>query len=198
MNEKPSLDTDILRAYFNKTKYPDEKYSITIRLISDIGYYGFEVSIEIKEPEGDGAYPQRRLALEQHTSKGHEGVHVQINYHLIRNDLNIGRLYIVIDCKSDKELLEIGEGFVYTLYEILTNFEPDLENAVSELFKTEIIKDIEDKKYILMEKIKESLKNRVIEVRNLAGDVTLIEPEDIRRLLKTRRELVPLLGSIFD
>jgi hypothetical protein len=138
------------------------------------------------------------LALEHHTEKGHEGVHIQINYHLIRNELNIGRLYIVIDCDTDKELLEIGEGFVYTLYEIIKSFGPDLENAISDLFKIEILKDIKDKKDILLEKIKESLENRVIEVRDLAGDVTFIEPEDIRRLLKTRRELVPLLGTVVD
>ena len=198
MNEKPRLETDILRAYFNNTNYQDEKYSISIRLISDTEHYGFEVSLEIKEPKIHGAFPQRRLALEQHTSTGHEGVHVQINYHLIGNDLDIGRLYIVIDSKSDKELLEIAEGFVYTLYEILSSFGPGLEKVLPELFKVELLEDIKDKKYLLLEKIRESLKNRVIEVRNLAGEVTLIEPEDIRRLLKSRNELRPLLGSVID
>ncbi len=198
MNDKPTLETDILKAYFNKTRYQDDKYSIIIRLISDVEHYGFEVSLEIKEPESDGAYPQRRVAFEQHTSMGHEGVHVQINYHLIRNDLNIGRLYIVIDSRSDEELLELGEGFVYTLYEILSNFGPDLMKVLPVLFKIELLEGIKDKKHILMEKIRESLKNRVIEVRNLAGEVTLIEPEDIRRLLKSRNELRPLLGSVLE
>jgi cyanate lyase len=198
MNERPTLDTDILRTYFNKTEYQDERYSISIKLISDVEHYGFEVSIEIKEPNTQGAYPQRRLALEQHSLTGHEGVHVQIKYHLIENDLNIGQLHIMIDCKNDEDLLEIGEGFVYTLYEIVSSFGSALENVIPELFKIELLEDIKDKKIILIEKIKESLENRVIEVRNLAKEVTLIKPEDLRSLLKTRRELRPLLETALD
>ena len=56
--------------------------------------------------------------------------------------------------------------------------------------------DIKDKKHILVEKIRESLANRMIEIRDLSGTVVLIEPEELRRLLKSRREFVPLLGPV--
>ena len=198
MNEGPRLETDILRAYFNETRYRDDRYSIEITLISDVEQYGFEVSIESMEPHTHGAFPERRVALEQHLSGGHEGVHVQVNYHLIDNDLNIGRLYIVIDTKTDKELLEIAEGFVYTLYEILSSLGQNFKDVLPEIFKVELMDDIKDKKHILVEKIRESLENRMIEIRDLSGTVVLVEPEELRRLLKSRREFVPLLGPVLN
>jgi hypothetical protein len=198
MNDNPTLETDILRVYFKETRYQDDKYIVEITLISGIDHYGFEVSIEVKQPDLGGAFPQRRVALEQHISGKHKGVHVQINYHLINNELNIGRLHIMIDTNNDKELLDISVGFVYTLYEMLKGFGPDFQEIFPKLFKVELLDGIKDKKIILMRKIKESFENRAVEIRNLAGEIDLITVEEVRRLVRSRRELMPLLGSVLE
>ena len=198
MNERQRLETDILRAYFNNTRYEDQKYLIEITLIPDTEQSGFAVSVKIKEPDVHGAFPQRRVSFEQHLSGRHKGVHVQVNYHLIDNELNIGRLYIIIDIHNEKELLEIAEGFVYTLYEMFMQFGPDFEKIVPEIFRIELMDDISESKAVLIEKICESLRNRMIEVRDLTGEVRLVEPEELRGLLKSRREFVPLLGPVVE
>lgn len=198
MNDRLRLETDILRVYFNQTEYEDEKYSISIILRSDYGDYGFTVRVEIKEPHFKGAFPQREIALEQHGTCGHEGVHIQVKYHLIENEMNIGRLHIVLDTHSDEELLEIAEGFVYTLHEMFSNFGPDFEPIVPIIFKVELMDEIAEKKVVLIEKMRESLKNRMIEIRDLSGEPRFYRPEELRGLLKSRREFVPLLGPVVE
>ena len=112
------LETVLLEPYIKRKHYSDHKYSIDISLYSSSTGHGFTVSLEVKEPYSRGAFPQRRISLEQHEREGHEGVHLQLRYHLLRNSLNIGKLYIQLDVANEQELLELSEGFIYTLYEI--------------------------------------------------------------------------------
>jgi len=198
MNDRLRLETDILKAYFNQTEYEDEKYSISIILRSGYEDYGFTVRMRIKEPHFEGAFPQGEVALEQHGSCGHEGVHIQIKYHLIENEMSIGKLYIVLDAHSDEELLEIAEGFVYTLHEMFSNFGPDIKLIVPKIFKIELMDEIAGKKAVLIEKIRESLEKRMIEIRDLSGVPRFYRPEELRGLLESRMEFVPLLGPIIE
>lgn len=197
MKEPPRLSVDLLRPYFKNMSFINEKYTIEISIFSDDYQLAFEVSLECKEPNSCGSFPQRRFSFERHDGKGHEGVHVQINYHLIDNNLGIGRLYITLEIDSDKDLLQIGEGFVYTLYEILNDFNEDLKEISKEIFNVELIKTIKDRKGILMNRMGESLKkNRILISNSVSRESKVINGEDPKRLLEERRELVPLIGPL--
>ena len=162
MSKTPILSVDLLRPYFKNMHYRDEKYTIDIELFSDTDQIAFEISIVCKEPTYSSSFPKRRFSLERHLDEGHEGVHIQINYHLVDNDMKIGRLYITLEIHDDGELLKISEGFVYTLYEIINGINSDFEEITNEIFNTSLISRIRGNKDLLIDKINESLQNQQI------------------------------------
>ena len=179
--------------------YQDDKYSIDIELFSDTDQIAFEVSMLCKEPHYSSAFPQRRFSLERHLDKGHEGVHIQINYHLVDNDLRIGRLYITMEIFEDEELLHISEGFIYTLYEILCKINPDLIEIAEEIFNTALFSRIIGKKELLISKINESLNQQRIMIRSIdRNESVVLEGKDFLQLVDKRKELVPLLGPLVE
>ena len=194
MSKTPILSVDLLRPY-----YQDEKYSIDIELFSDTDQIAFEVSMVCKEPTYESSFPQRRFSLERHKDEGHEGVHIQINYHLVDNDMKIGRLYIILEILEDEELLNISEGFVYTLYEILSGINSDLSEISDEIFNTSLFSRIISKKDFLINKINESLQHQQIMIRSVDRDESMIlEGKDFLQLITSRRELTPLLGPLVE
>jgi len=197
MVEPPRLSVDLLRPYFKNMSYSDDRYVIEISIFSDDSQLAFEVSLECKEPTSDGSFPQRRFSFERHDGKGHEGVHVQINYHLINNDLGIGKLYITLEIGSDEDLLQIGEGFIFALYETLNNFNEDLRDITEEIFNIELIQTIRGRKEILVNRMSDSLKkNRIMVSNSITKEIKIINGEDFIKLIEKRRELVPLLGPL--
>ena len=197
MDNDVALDTYLLKPYFKNLEYSDEKYSIEIVLLTDPGYYGFTVRMEIREPAFQGAYPQRKFSLEQHAGPGHKGPHLQINYHLVSNYMKIGKLYIHLDVDSDKEMLEISRGFVYTLYEILSTFGEEMQSLIEYIFEVEMLEEISDKKALLIEKVQESFSSHMVEIIDVEkGKQELFQPGEFEKLLRDRTELVPLLGEV--
>jgi len=154
--------------------------------------------MKVKEPDYRGAYPQRRYSLERHSQRGHEGVHIQIDYHLVKNTMDIGKLYIFLDIADDMELIDTAQGFLYTLFQILSDIDVD-NKIVPELFNVKHIENISAKKTILVEKVYDSFKDRGITVHNLDKDETVVYTgTEISELMENLRELVPLLGPIID
>ncbi|MCK5024331.1 MAG: hypothetical protein KAR56_01795 [Thermoplasmata archaeon] len=197
MTEKPKLAADLLAPYIKSRVYEDDKYSIEIELVSSDNSFSFLVGMRVKEPHHGGAYPQKRISLEQHDKDGHEGVHVQIHYHAIENAMKIGKIYVTLDIKDDMDLLETAEGFVYTLYEIFLASGPKLISISEEIFNVPLITDLKDKKPVLIMKMKTSLAENMIQIRDQSRDeIRIISPDDFGVLLKSRSELVPLLGGI--
>ncbi|MCK5772910.1 MAG: hypothetical protein KAH57_03910 [Thermoplasmata archaeon] len=199
MSDPPILSSDLLRPYFRNMHFSDEKYIVDIEIFSDSSQIAFEICLECKEPKLHGAFPQRRFSIERHTTSGHEGVHVQINYHLINNEMDIGRLYITLEIDTDEELLNVAEGFVYTLYEILRSINDDMEKIAEYIFCVEMLGRIIDKKRYLVEKMAESLKNNRIQISNSQKKtVTVMEGKDFIKLLEERKELIPLIGPLVN
>lgn len=197
MNEKPRLSTDLLDPYIKSRIYEDDKYSIRIDLASFDNSFSFVVGMRVKEPHYEGAYPQKRITMEQHDGAGHEGVHVQIHYHAIDNAMKIGKIYVTLDIKDDMDLLETAEGFVYTLYEIFLASGPELARISEEIFNVPLIAELEDKKPALIMKMRKSFEQNMIQIRDQAKDeIKMISPDDFAALLESRTELVPLLGGI--
>ena len=199
MSKTPILSVELLRPYFKNMHYQDEKYSIDIELFSDTDQIAFEVSMVCKEPTYKSSFPQRRFSLERHLDEGHEGVHIQINYHLVENDMKIGRLYITLEIHEDEELLQISKGFVYTLYEILSGINSDLAEITNEIFNISLFSRISNKKDLLINKINESLQNQQIMIRSIDRNETIIlEGKDFLQLITKRQELTPLLGPLIE
>jgi len=199
MNKTPILSVDLLRPYFKNMHYHDEKYIIDIELFSDTEQVAFEVSMVCKEPTYTSSFPKRRFSLERHLDEGHEGVHIQINYHLVDNDMKIGRLYITLEIHEDEELLHISEGFVYTLYEILSGINSDFVKITNEIFNTSLFSRISSKKDLLINKINGSLQNQQIMIRSIDRNETIIlKGKDFLQLINKRQELIPLLGPLVE
>lgn len=199
MIDPPRLSVDLLRPYFKNMSFLNDRYSIEISIFSDDNQLAFEVSLDCKEPTSIASYPRRRFSFERHDGKGHEGVHVQINYHLIDNDLGIGRLYITLEIFTDEDLLHIGEGFVYVLYEILNNFNDDLKDVTEEIFNIELIQTIRERKEIFVDRMVDSLRtNRILISHSISKEKKIMNGEDLKRLIEERRELVPLIGPLIE
>ena len=197
MTEKPKLAAELLAPYIKSKLYEDDKYSIEIELVSSDNSFSFLIGMRVKEPHHAGAFPQKRISLEQHDEHGHEGVHVQIHYHAIENAMKIGKIYVTLDIKDDMDLLETAEGFVYTLYEIFLASGPELITISEEIFNVPLIAYLKDKKPVLIRKMKTSLAENMIQIRDQSrDDIRIISPDDFAALLKSRSELVPLLGGI--
>ena len=197
MAEKHTLDTDSLDPFIRKRYYEDEKYRIEIDLFSSDSGFSFVVGMRVKEPHPEGAFPQKRITLEQHDDDGHDGVHVQIHYHAIDNAMKIGRIYVILDIDDDTDLLNTAEGFVYTLYEVFLASGPELAAISEKIFNVPRLADIQDKKIILTSKMRASLAQNMIQIKDQTkGEVRNIMPKDFAALLRSRAELVPLLGGI--
>ncbi len=101
------------------------------------------------------------------------------------------------DIEDDEDLLNTAEGFIYTVYEIMKSSEPELSEIADEIFNIELIQTLEDKKYLLTEKLRASFAQKKIEVRDQSKEgIRILTPEDFAPLLESRTELVPLLGGI--
>ena len=199
MTNEPRLPMDLIRIYFKNTKITTDRYSVDVELYSYGDAVAFNVGIKMAEPHRDGAYPQRRFSLERHFREGHEGVHVQIWYHLVENTMNLGTLYIVLDVHNDGELLDVAEGFVFTLHEMLLSMGADFREIAWELFHTEMVEGLRSKKAVLTRKLSDSLNRRMIEVRRSdTKEATFISGKELIALLESRRELVPLLGPLAE
>jgi len=195
----PRLSTNTLRRYFKKMDASDGKHRVKVELLSEGEMVGFMVAVTVAQPWPEGAFPQQRLSLERHLKHGHKGVHLQIKYHLVNNELNIGTLYIILDTKGNEELSDLTGGFVYSVYEVLKAMGPEFETIVNDLFETDLVEDLKDKKGVLVEKMLLSLENKQIEIRDLdRGKNVQISAADISKLLRTRQELFPLLGPLSD
>lgn len=197
MAKKHTLDVSSLDPYIKARNYEDDKYQIGIDLFSSDTGFSFAVGMRVKEPHAEGAFPQKRITLEQHDGDGHEGVHVQIHYHAIENAMKIGRIYVTLDIDDDTDLLNTAEGFVYTLYEIFQASGPEFAEISNQIFNVPNLTDIQGKKAILTTKMKASLAQNMIQIKDQAkGEVRNIMPKDFASLLRDRRELVPLLGGV--
>ena len=199
MADDISLETDLLRPYFRKFEHSDDEVEISVRLRSSPDRMAFEVSVKIKEPTYEGAYPQRRFALERHDGAGHEGIHLQVYVHPVDIGERFSRLYITLDIKNDQELVELSEGFVFTLYEIIQSLGPGFDLVAGEIFNTTLVETLASKKDLLMTRVLESFKARNIEIRTADRSKTiLLKGEQILRLLEHRAEVRPKLGPIAD
>ena len=199
MGDEPRLSTDLLKPYFKNMHYRDEIYQIDVYMFSKLDQIAFEVSLECKEPGFSGAFPQRRYSLERHSKIGHEGVHIQINYHLVDNDMKVGRLYIVLDVMNDEELLHVAEGFVVILYEILRGIDRSLKHAVEQIFNTAAVRRMRRRKELLLTKINESLQHQQIKIRSTEHDrIVVYKGKEFLELISERKELSPLLGPLIE
>ena len=199
MTERPTLDVNSLDPYIKARNYEDDKYQIMIDLFSSATGFSFVVGMRVKEPHTEGAFPQKRITLEQHDGGGHEGVHIQIHYHAIDNAMKIGRIYVTLDIDDDTDLLNTAEGFVYTLYEIFLASGIEFAAISEHIFNVPNLADIQEKKIILTTKMRDSLAQNMIQIKDQAkGEVRNIMPKDFAALLEDRAELVPLLGGIVE
>ena len=197
--EEQPLYTDRLETYFKSLSASRNKTRVQITLESDRKHTSFEVSLQSKEIDFKGAFPQRRLSLEKHAKVGHEGVHLQIHYHLIENSAEIGRLYILLDILDSEHLQDIAEGFIYALYELLDELGGDYRNIIDDLFFPELVSDLTEKKAILDAAIEDCFRSKGIEIRSYqTNESKLITPAEIEDLVRTRRELVPLIGKLVE
>ena len=133
MTKKPSLNTELLEPYILRMKHNTDKYNIEVKLASSGDHFSFTVGMELKEELIGQPLPQREIYLHQHDDEGHDGVHIQLRYHGVENDLNIGQIHISLDIEDDADLLRTAEGFIYTVYEIMKASEPELSEAAGAL-----------------------------------------------------------------
>jgi len=192
MDKEPTIAMDLLRVYFKSEEVKTKDKHVKVKLNSEYPFMAFEVSINIKTPGTKGSYPQRRYALERHDEFGHEGIHLQIWYHQVASAMNIGRIYVSIDAHNNKDLRNIAEGFIYSLYETFLAMGEDYPEIAEELFYVEQVKDLKKKKGILIMKIKDSLERKLVEIsRSDTKEPMLITPKQIRKMLESHGELVP-------
>lgn len=197
LKKQPQLSIDLLRPIFKNLSYQDDRYSVIITLFSGEDQIAFEVSLESKEPSYKGSFPKRRYSLERHSGKGHDGVHVQINYHLIENRDKIGRLYMILEIENDEKLLEIAQGFVYTLREVLLEIDNDMTVVVEHLFNIDYLDTLGSRKTILMEELVKSLtSNRIHISDSFKKTSTIIQGKELMALIEDRKELRPLIGKL--
>ena len=112
--------------------------------------------------------------------------------------MDIGKLYIFLDIADDMELIDTAQGFLYTLFQILSDIDVD-NKIVPELFNVKHIENISAKKDILVHKVYNSFKDRGITIHNLEKDETVVYTgTEIIDFIENRRELAPLLGPIID
>jgi len=118
--------------------YKDENVEVTFRTLTNSGENAFEISLSAKKKNSDISFRvETRIALEQHSTSGHQYPHLQINNFASDEELmKKGTLHILLLVQSQQELEECCNGFVYNVGEILDLIEKtfELEKNLKEFF----------------------------------------------------------------
>lgn len=101
--------------------YNDENIEVTFRTSTNSEEDAFEISLSAKKKNSDISFRvETRVALEQHSTSGHQYPHLQINNFASDEELmKKGTLHILLLVQSKQELEECCNGFVYNIGEIL-------------------------------------------------------------------------------
>ena len=199
MTDDPMIYKEVLEPYFQSMSHSDERYSVKVELSSDENRVTFKVQFEILEPGFTASFPQQEYILEKHRGRGHEGIHFQMKYHPVDEETGTARIYVIIEVESDEELLSIAQGFIYILYEIMSDMGEDMRSIAGKIFNLENVVTLKEKKGRTIAKISESFESRGIEVHDRKGLVMVVRDNwELRRIVRARRELLPLLGPIIS
>jgi len=193
-----TFNVNLLKQYIRSASYDDGEVSVMIDMGSSRVVGGFWITLTASRPLTGGAFPPARFAFEDHGGFGHKGVHIQVNYHLMENELKIGRLYITLEVRGVHDLQSLSEGFIYTLREILIGMGSGFNQASSLIFREELLSDLTPQKTLLMDRIRESVEGDHIEIRDHTRGIHQPTHENTMGLLRSRRELIPLLGPLID
>lgn len=196
MNERAVIRVEELRQYIKKNKVTQGRYHVKLQINSDSQRIAFHIELKVREPDFFGSYPQQRISLERHKAgKGHEDVHLQIDYHKIENPLDIGTLYINLAVTDSRELKDLAEGFLYSIYEMFGSLPGEFPKIRDMLFHEDLIEDLKPKKRFFIGIVSDSMNERSIQIERLDGTVKRMGRSDMKRLLDARKELVPILGE---
>lgn len=194
-----SLDVRLLEKYIKNYDVEYLGKKVQVDIISTYPHIAFRLALDTKEPTFGGAFPQRKFAFEKHLGPGHEGVHVQIWYHLVENELGVGAIYLILEVLDDHDLLELSEGFIFAAYETLMAMGPDFQIIAEKIFNVDTLEILADKKDVLIERMILSLADRKMEIRlSDKKEPFIAKKEDIELLLGSRKELVPMFGALTE
>lgn len=113
--------------------YDDDDIEVTFRTSTNSEEDVFEISLSAKKKHDDVCFRiETRVALEQHSTSGHQYPHLQINNFASDEELmKKGTLHILLLVQSPQELEECCCGFVYNIGDILELIEKTFENGIN-------------------------------------------------------------------
>lgn len=189
------FQTHGLRIYFKETDVSHGSSRIEVNIIYSKDRVNFEVSMTTTKWLLSGAYPKRRFSLERHVGRpGHKGVHLQLNYHMVENPKNIGSIHIGLDISSSEEMLDIAQGFLYSLYEMIGEMDEEFITIRDRMFREELIMDLASKKIFFDNKVNDCIKGKDIEIRSIEGKTYHLTEKEFRSFIEETKELIPLFG----
>ncbi len=127
--------------------FEDNDIEVTLRTSTDSKEDIFEIALSAKKKKSDLSFRvETRVALEQHSSSGHQHPHLQINNFASDEELmKKGTLHIVLLVQSQEELEECCNGFMFNVSNILDLIEDtfNIEKNLKEFFfNLEPLKDL--------------------------------------------------------
>jgi len=142
----------------------------------------FSIKFEYKKAEKQRIF-QREFKIEHHPEdkSTHTEPHIQIYGHGPLKEEKVGELWITLPIKEENEYVRCIEGFLNILPKIINLCEKGLEKDMLEL---ELIKNLEEQKEFLIDKINESLNNELIEFKDVQGKRLIVDPKRLPRILE--------------
>ncbi len=101
--------------------FKDEDIEVVLRTSTNSEEESFEIALSAKKRQSDLSFRvETRVALEQHSSVGHQHPHLQINNFASDEELmKKGTLHIMLVVHSKEELEECCNGFMFNISTIL-------------------------------------------------------------------------------
>ena len=118
--------------------FEDEDIEVTLRTSTNSKENVFEIALSAKKKKSDLSFRvETRVALEQHSSSGHQHPHLQINNFASDEELmKKGTLHIMLLVQSKEDLEECCNGFMFNVSNILDLIENtfDIKKNLKEFF----------------------------------------------------------------
>lgn len=175
-----------------------ENYRATILMESRLDYkervtVEFSIKFEYKKEYKEKIF-QREFKIEHHPEdkSTHTKPHVQIYGHGPIKENKVGELWITLPLETEEDYTKCIEGFLNILQRMISLCEKGLE---SDMLNIELLQNLEKQREFLLEKINESLRNELIEFKDIEGRRLIIDPKRLPRLLEQDKMLLPLFSS---
>ncbi|MBI5390274.1 hypothetical protein HZB02_02195 [Candidatus Woesearchaeota archaeon] len=150
----------------------------------------FNLAFEHKQHGETGVHLQKGFRIEHHPpgKSRHEQPHVQIHIHGTTVPQKVGKLWITLPLPSDVEYHECIEGFFGALKDIIAVCQEGLQE---EMLNLPEINKLATQKAFLLDKIHHSLLHNKIEYEDASGNIQILTPDTLPKILKKDTALLP-------